>query len=62
MRLIVVMIELSFVWLISSVFGLATAYDLPIWLTALLVVLVDRFVSLVSKAAQSRRARLDEDG
>ena len=58
MRLVVLTLELGFVWLIYYLFGLAMAFDLPIWLTAFLVLIVDRLVGRISDTAKSKRKRL----
>lgn len=51
-RLILTVVELLLVWFIYYCFGLLTQYDLPIWLVALMVMMVDR---LVAKAGALRR-------
>lgn len=58
--LIIITLELTFVWLVYYIFGLATAHHMPIWLTALLVLLVDRSVNFITTHAQKRRDRLRE--
>jgi len=60
LRLIFVCLELSFVWLVYFLFGLVTAYEVPIWRTALMVIVVDRCVGFISSIAQERRKRLDD--
>ena len=51
LRLIILCLELGFVWFVYYLFGWATTYELPIWLTALLVLGVDRLVGLISMLA-----------
>jgi hypothetical protein len=60
LRSVILCLELGFVWLVYYLFGLATAMNLPIWMTALLVVLVDRLVSWISGVAQTRRTGLSK--
>ncbi|MCY4180929.1 MAG: hypothetical protein OXC60_06200 [Litoreibacter sp.] len=58
MSVILLCLELLFVWLVYFAFGVATEYELPIWLTALLVILVDRTVTSITAFAKRKRARL----
>ena len=51
-------LELGFVWLVYFGFGLTTSYNMPIWLTALLVIVVDRTVTFITDYAKNRRDRL----
>ena len=60
MKLVILILELSFVWLVYFAFGVATEYDMPVWLTALLVIFVDRTVTFITTFAQSRRARMQD--
>lgn len=53
-------LELGFVWLVYFGFGLATSYNMPIWLTALLVILVDRTVTFITDYAKRRRDGLKD--
>ncbi|MDX8353167.1 hypothetical protein SLH47_12390 [Cognatiyoonia sp. IB215182] len=53
-------LELTFLWLVYYAFGLATTYDIPIWATALLVIIVDRIVTFITSSAKRRRDRLRE--
>ena len=57
-HVILVCLELGFVWLVYYGFGLATTYEMPIWLTALLVIIVDRTVTLITTTAKARRDKL----
>ena len=60
LRVGILCLELGFVWLVYFGFGLATSYEMPIWLTALLVIAVDRTVTFISNTAKDRRDRLRE--
>lgn len=51
-------LELGVIWLVYYVFGLMAAQDMPIWLMAFLVLLVDRTVSQITTVATERRRRL----
>lgn len=51
-------LELGFIWLVYFGFGLATTFQIPIWLTAFLVMLVDRTVSFITTYANTRRDQL----
>ncbi|MEL6572839.1 MAG: hypothetical protein AAFQ64_14330 [Pseudomonadota bacterium] len=53
-------LELGFVWLVYFGFGLATAHNMPIWLTALLVIGVDRTVTFITDYAKRRRDGLKD--
>ncbi|WP_298361171.1 hypothetical protein [uncultured Litoreibacter sp.] len=58
MSIIIVCLELLFVWLVYFAFGVATEHNLPIWLTALLVIIIDRTVTSITSLARRRRDRL----
>ena len=60
MRLILCVIELGLVWLIYYLLALATSYELPFWLTALLVLVVDRCVGFIAATAKTNRAHLSK--
>ena len=57
-RLGILCFELGFVWLIYFCFGLAAKYDMPVWLTTTLIIVVDRLVSFITSHADARRRRL----
>ena len=60
MRLGVLCIELAIIWFIYYLFGVATTYDMPLWLTTFLVIFVDRITTFITSLATSRRSRLRE--
>ena len=47
-RVLILCIELFFVWLAYYGLGLATSYEIPLGLAAVLVVITDRFIGFVS--------------
>uniref|UniRef100_A0AAN0MDX1 Uncharacterized protein n=1 Tax=Yoonia rhodophyticola TaxID=3137370 RepID=A0AAN0MDX1_9RHOB len=47
-------------WLVYFVFGMVTRYEIPIWATALLVIIVDRTVTFITTSAADKRSRLRE--
>lgn len=53
-------LELGFVWLVYFVYGLAADHDMPIWLTAFMVLMVDRIVTFITTKAQEKRERIAE--
>jgi len=53
-------LELGFVWLVYFGFGVATTHNMPIWLTAFLVIAVDRTVNFITTYAKRKRDRLRE--
>jgi len=59
-RIIILCLELGFVWLIYFGFGIATSHDMPVWLTAFMVLMVDRTVTFITTHAKDRRDRLRE--
>lgn len=59
-RVIFVCLELGLVWLIYFGFGLATSHDMPVWLTAFMVVMVDRTVTFITTLSKDQRDRLRE--
>ena len=59
-RIIIVCLELGLVWLIYFGFGIATSHDMPVWLTAFMVLMVDRTVTFITTHAKDRRDRLRE--
>ncbi len=60
MRLGVLCIELAVIWLIYYLFGVATTYDMPIWLTTFLVIIVDRATTFITTLATRKRIQLPE--
>ncbi len=54
-------LELVFVWLVYFIFGLVADYDMPVWLTAMVVVLVDRIIGLISAHAARKRSAIGRD-
>ena len=59
-RVMILCLELGFVWLVYFGFGLATSLEIPIWATAMLVIAVDRTVTFISTFGKERRDRLRE--
>lgn len=60
-QVVVLCLELGFVWLVYVLFGLVAYYDMPVWLTAMMVVIVDRLVSAITTQAQRKREALSKD-
>ena len=53
-------LELGVIWLIYYGFGLISTYDMPVWATALLVIVVDRATSKITEVASRRREGLQD--
>ncbi|MEM8980266.1 MAG: hypothetical protein AAGD04_12330 [Pseudomonadota bacterium] len=49
--------ELLVIWGLYVALGLVTAYEPPLWLTAGLILLVDRSISAVSRVLTAARKR-----
>jgi len=53
-------VELGIIWLIYYGFGVISTYNMPIWATAILVILVDRTTSHIKDLAARRRDKLQD--
>jgi len=60
LRLGILCLELGIIWLIYFSFGVATHYDMPIWLTTFLVIAVDRATTFITTIATRKRSKLAE--
>lgn len=60
MRLILLSLELGFVWLVYYLFALSTTLSLPMWLTAILVVIVDRIVTYITTMSAAQKERIED--
>ncbi|WP_299143845.1 hypothetical protein [uncultured Tateyamaria sp.] len=58
MRLSILCAELAVIWLIYFLFGVATHYDMPIWLTTFLVIAVDRATGFITTIATRKGTRI----
>ncbi len=60
MRLAILCVELMVIWLIYFWFGFVTTYDMPLWMTTFMVIIVDRLTNLITDFANRRRIRLSQ--
>lgn len=58
-RLIILCVELAAIWLIYLGFGWLAAFEMPLWLSTFIVILVDRVTGAVADLAQRRRDALE---
>ncbi|MEM9899530.1 MAG: hypothetical protein AAF742_09155 [Pseudomonadota bacterium] len=60
LRLILLCLELGVIWLIYFGLGVLTTFEIPLWAGAMLVVLVDRATSFITKILTDRRRTLND--
>ncbi len=54
-RIILLCLELGFVWLVYFAYGIVSTHDMPVWMTTTLVIFVDRAASSITSIAETQR-------
>ncbi len=54
-RVIVICVELVAIWVVYYLLGYLTALEMPLWLTSVALIAVDRLRDAISAQAQRRR-------
>ena len=54
-RVILLCLELGFVWLVYFAYGVVSAHEMPVWMTTTLVIFVDRAASSITSIAETQR-------
>lgn len=60
MRFAILFIELAIIWLVYFWFGFVTAYDMPLWMTTFLVIMVDRTTTAITNIAMRKRTHISQ--
>lgn len=56
-RILILCLELGLIWLVYLSFGYLAAFELPLWLSTLLLIVVDRATDAITSHANRHRDR-----